>query len=161
MMKKFLLLMTTAVAVTLMSVPMAFAVPSPTEPDRPPVEIQDPDVPMAEDPVMIPDPDVPMAEDPVMIADPDVPLAEAPVDIGDPDVPLGEAPVDIDDPDVPLGELPVDIEDPDVPLAFVPAPQTGVTGLSGMEALTLAAMASALCGVLMLAKAWKQTGSVR
>jgi len=145
-MKKLLLLVATVMAVTLLSAPMAYALPSPTEPDRQ-VEIEDPMTPLG--------------EDPVGIEDPDVPLMEEPVGFEDPDVPLMEESVEIEDPDVPLGEDLVDIEDPDVPLAYVPAPQTGVTGLSGMEALTLAAMAFAVSGSVILAKARKQTGSVR
>jgi len=65
--------------------------------------------------------------------------------------------VDIEDPEVPL----IDIEDEEVPLAFVPAPQTGVNGLTGMEALTLAAAAFTMSGAVILVKARKQTGSVR
>lgn len=89
-------------AVALLSMPMAYAAPSPTEPDRPPVEIEGPDVP--------------------------------------------------------LSDIPVEIEDPDVPQAYVPAPQTGVTGLSSTETLTLAAIALALGGTALLTKATKQTG---
>jgi len=48
-----------------------------------------------------------------------------------------------------------------VPLAYVAAPQTGVTGLSGMEALALAAMAFTMSGAAILAKSRKQTSSVR
>ncbi len=144
-MKKFLMLAAAAMAVTLLSAPMAYAAPSPTEPDRPPVEINDPDVPLA--------------DAPVEVGGPDAPLGDAPVEIGDPGVPLGDAPVEIGDPGVPLGDAPVEIDDLAVP--FVAAPQTGVTGLSGMEALTLAAMAFAASGVVVLSKARKQTGSVR
>ncbi len=49
----------------------------------------------------------------------------------------------------------------DTPLAVVSSPQTGVTGLDGMEALTLAAAASTVCGAVTLAKAKKQAGSAR
>ncbi len=161
-MKKFLLFVVATMSAALLSVPMAFAAPSPTEPDRPPVEIEDPDVPLVEDPsddlVDIEDPDVPLADLPVDIEDPDVPLADAPVDIEEPDVPLADMPVDIEDSDVPLSEELVDIEDSDVP--FVSAPQTGVTGLSGTEALALAALAFAGSGAAVLTVAGKQKGSV-
>jgi len=133
MMKKFLLLVAAAMMVTLLSAPMAYAAPSPTEPDRPLVEINEQNVP----------------------------LADEPVEIDEPDVPLADESVEIDEPDVPLGDGLMEIEDPNVPLAGVPAPQTGVTGLSGMETLTLAAVAFAVSGAVVLAKARKQTGSVR
>lgn len=77
--------------------------------------------------------------------------------------------VEIDELDVPLDgmvdepTLPdeVEIDDPDVPLSDLPSPQTGVTGLSGMETVSLMAAALAVGGALALAKARKQTGSVR
>ncbi len=78
--------------------------------------------------------------------------------------------VEIDEPDVPLDDGPkvstpplseVEIDDPDVPLGDLPSPQTGVTGLSGMETVSLMAAALAAGGALALAKARKQTGSVR
>ncbi len=131
-MKKFQMLLAAALAAAVLSAPMAYAAPSPTEPDRP-----------------------------VDISDSDVPRTDVPVDIDDSGVPLGDVPVDIGDPGVPLGDVPVDIDDPDVPLSYVPAPQTGVSGPSGMEALTLAALAFAVSGALVLVKAGKQTGSVR
>lgn len=55
----------------------------------------------------------------------------------------------------------VEIEDPEVPLADMPSPQTGVYGLNGMQSVSLMAGALALSGALVLAKARKQTGSVR
>jgi len=126
-MKKFPLLVAVAMAVTLLCAPMAYAAPSPTEPDRP-----------------------------VEIGDSDVPLTGGSAEADDPGAPLTE----IGDPDIPLSEELVEIDDPDVPLVDFPAPQTGVTGLSGMEALTLAAMAFAVSGAVILAKAGKQTCSV-
>jgi len=125
-MKKFPLFVATVAAVMALSAPVAYAAPSPTEPDRE-VDILDPDVPL------------------------DL------LDIGDPDVPLDL--MNIGDPDVPLDLM--DIEDPDVPLSFMPAPQTGVNGLSGVEALALAAVVSSAGGAVILAKTKKQTGSVR
>jgi len=127
-MKKFLLFVAAAMAVTLLSAPMAYAAPSPTEPDRPPVELEDPNVPLV-----------------------GLPKVDFPVDIDKPAVRVSEM-----DPPVEI-----EIDDPEVPLAFLPAPQTGVTGLSGMESLTLAAVAFAVSGAVILVKARKQTGSVR
>lgn len=65
-------------------------------------------------PVVIEDPDVPLAEDP--------PVEEPVVEIEEPDVPLAEEPdVEIEEPDVPMAEEPaVEIEEPNVPLADVP-----------------------------------------
>jgi len=142
-MKKFLLSVAAVMLVTALSAPMAFAAPmlSPTEPDPPSTELMDPDTPLGD----------------MEMSDPDVPLEE--VEMSDPDVPLGD--LGLDDPDVPLSDELLDIDDPDVPLAFVPAPQTGVTGLSGMEALALAAALCAVSGGVLLVKARKQTGSVR
>lgn len=93
----------------------------------------------------------------VVVPDPDVPRDERPEDpVTSPD----EA--EIDDPDVPLAPPDdVDIDDPDVPLSDLPSPQTGMTGLSGMETVSLMAAALAVGGALALAKARKQTGSVR
>lgn len=93
----------------------------------------------------------------VVIPDPDVPRDEQPED---PATPPDET--EIDEPDVPLAPPDeVEIDDPDVPLSDLPSPQTGVTGLSGMEAMSLTAAALAAGGALALAKARKQTGSVR
>ena len=61
--------------------------------------------------------------------------------------------VDIPNEDVPL----VDIPDEDTPL--VSSPQTGETGLSGAEALGLAAAGLAIGGIAVLAR--KQNLSVR
>lgn len=78
--------------------------------------------------------------------------------------------VEIDNPDVPLADLPetpetpseeVEIDNPDVPLADVPSPQTGVTGLSGMETMGLLAASLTAGGALVLVKARQQTGSAR
>ncbi|WP_298023081.1 hypothetical protein [uncultured Dysosmobacter sp.] len=49
----------------------------------------------------------------------------------------------------------------DTDSSIVPAPQTGETGLGGIEALTLAAAASTVCGAVTLVKAKKQAGSAR
>lgn len=78
------------------------------------------------------------------------------VEIGDPNVPLSNLP---DNPAEPPDQ--VEIGDPDVPLGSMPSPQTGVTGLSGAETVSLMAAALAVSGALVLAKARKQTGSVR
>jgi len=111
-MKKFLLLVAAVMAVALLSAPMAYAAPSPTE------------------------------------------SGPSPVDIDGPDVPLGEMTMEID-------EETMEIDEPEVPLADIPSPQTGVTGLSGMEVLTMAAVAFALSGAVILVKAREQTDSVR
>jgi len=116
-MKKFLLFLAAVVTVTMLSVPTAYAAPSPTEEDVDLTEFEDLDVPLAD------------------MEAPETPLAEE-------------------------DEL-VEIDDPAVPLAFIPAPQTGVEGLTGMEALALAAMVSTLGGAFILAKTRKQTCSVR
>ncbi len=150
-MKKFLLFAAAAMMVTMLSVPMAYAAPSPTEPDR---QIEDLDVPLSEvekvEDLGVPltqleDLDVPLSE----LEDLGVPLAET-EDLG---IPLSQ----LEDLDVPLAEL----EDLGVPLAYIPSPQTGVSGLDGMEALALAAIAFAVSGAAILAKAGKQAGPVR
>jgi len=133
-MKKFPLFAAAIAAVMVLSAPVAYATPSPTEPDRQ-EEIRNPDL--------------------EEITDPNVPLDQ--MNAGGPDVPPELT--DIGDPDVPL-DL-VDIEDPGVPMAFVPAPQTGAAGLCGLDALALAAAVSSVSGAALIAKARKQTGSVR
>ncbi len=159
-MKKILLFVATFVAVTMLSAPVAYAAPSPTEPDRILENLDDQEVPLAN------------AQDETLetIDDPNVPLGnmDAPLEtIDDPNVPLGDmdAPLEtIDDPNVPLGDMDAPLEvidDPNVPLAYIPAPQTGVNGLEGMEALALVAIAFTMSGAIILVKTRKQTCSVR
>jgi len=145
-MKKFLLLAVAAMTVTLLSAPVAYAAPSPTEPDR-----------LTE----LDDSNVPLAEELLGIDDSNIPLAEELLGIDDSNVPLADELLGIDDSNVPLAEGLEELEDEDVPLAYVPAPQTGVTGLSGMEVLTLVAMAFAVSGAVILAEARKRTDFVR
>ena len=81
------------------------------------------------------------------IPEEDVPLTEIPEE----EVPLTEIPEE----DVPLTEVPRE----DVPLVF--APQTGETGLNGVEALVLLTAGLAISGMAVLASAGKQKSSVR
>jgi len=167
-MKKFLTYATAAMAATMLSASLAYAAPtlSPTEPDRPPTGIEDSDVPLgeksdgSEEPGASPAEKSEGSEAPAApltgIEDLGVPLADQLVEIEDLSVPLADKLVEIADLSVPL----VTIDDPDVPLADILAPQTGVSGLTGMEALALAAFASTTGGAAILAKAGKQKGSV-
>ena len=59
------------------------------------------------------------------------------------------------EPDRPATE----VGETNTPLAVVSSPQTGETGLGGIEALTLAAAASTVCGAMTLVKAKKQADS--
>ncbi len=54
-----------------------------------------------------------------------------------------------------------EVGDPGAPEDFVPAPQTGETGLGGADLLALAAAASTVCGAVTLVKAKKRAGSAR
>jgi len=130
-MKKFLLLVAAVMAITLLSVPAVCAKPSPTEPDRP-----------------------------TGTENSDASGGDRSEEFEDSHVPLSDRLADSETPSVPLPEELVEIEDEDVPLAHF-APQTGVTGLRGMEALALTAIAFTASGVVVLVKAGKQTGSVR
>ncbi len=67
----------------------------------------------------------------------------------------GESPTEPDRPATEVGKP------ENTPSPFVPSPQTGETGLSGVELLTLAAAASTVCGAVTLVKAKKQAGSAR
>lgn len=138
-MRKLLTLLAAVMMSVVLMTPTAFAAPlvnSATEP-TPNVVIPDPDVPRNE-----------LPEDPVTLPDE--------TEIEESDVPLDELP---EDPVEPPDE--VEIDDPDVPLSDLPSPQTGVTGLSGMETVSLMTAALVVGGALALAKARKQTGSVR
>lgn len=147
-MRKLLLSMVAATLVALLLSTTAFAAPlvnSATE--RPPeIEIDDPDIPLEG----LPD------DSGSETGDQDPVQGENPVEIDDPNVPLEELPgdVEIDDPSVPLGETPEDGDGTDG--GGVLSPQTGVTGLTGMECMTLFAAALAVGGGVMLAKARKQ-----
>lgn len=82
--------------------------PGPVVNPEPPVEIEEPDVPLVDEPTP--------AEDPVEIDEPDVPLAE------DPDV-------EIDEPDVPLADVP---KTGDVSLIWEAVALASGTGLAGL-----------------------------
>lgn len=149
-MRKLLLSMVVAVLATLLLSTTAFAAPlvnSATE--RPPeIEIDDPNTPLGE----LPDDNGSGTgdQDPAGLPD-DNGLGTGDQDQGDT---LGD--VEIDDPSVPLGEIP-DGGDKTSD-GGVLSPQTGVTGLTGMECATLLAVALAVGGGAMLAKARKQEG---
>ncbi len=150
-MKKFLLFAAAAMMVTLLSAPMAYAAPSPTEEYRQPGG-QDVPPPAVE---TLEDMGVPLS----VLEDLGVPLADL-MDLAVPLTGTDELGIPLSllmDLDVPLAEL-MDLA---VPLVYVPSPQTGVSGLDGMEALALAAIAFAVSGVAILVKAGKQIGPVR
>lgn len=133
-MRKLLLSMVVAVLATLLLSTTAFAAPLVNSATERPPEIE--------------------------IDDPNTPLGELPDDngLGTGDQDQGDTPgdVEIDDPGVPLGEIP-DGGDKTSD-GGVLSPQTGVTGLTGMECATLLAVALAVGGGAMLAKARKQEG---
>lgn len=140
-MRKLLLSMVVAMSAALLLSTTAFAAPlvnSATE--RPPeFEVEDPDVPLGE----LPDD----SGSGTGTQDP------GDVEIDDPSVPLAD--VEIDEPDVPLGDL-AGVDGLGDASGGVLSPQTGVTGLTGMECVTLLAVAFAVGGGAMLTKARKQ-----
>ncbi len=105
----------------------------------------------------------------VLLCVPTAHAAPSPTETGptDPYVPPAYDPADgptddlANDPADEPGEDLVEIDEMEVPLADLPAPQTGVTGLTGMEALTLTAAAFVMSGTWVLVKARKQTNSAR